>query len=131
MNFTARRDSINSIDNSISEQNMYFRTVTTDFNQLPYFEVDSTFTQNVYYNITIDDSEEPFLNFMTLSRGTGAQYFLQGIVNGEIKYGSFMVQFRYEGEDVCVYAIENPGVKDINHQPTLVVEYYDIPQPRL
>jgi hypothetical protein len=71
------------------------------------------------------------LSIVEIERGTGAQNFLQSIINGDITFGSFMVQYKYEGEDVSAYAIEDyPGI-DKNRRPTLVFEYYDVPEPRL
>jgi hypothetical protein len=97
MNFTASRDTLNSIYNPESLQNMYFRTVTTPFNLLPYYEVDSTFTKNLYYTINLENSEEQMLSIVEIERGTGAQNFLQSIINGDIQFGSFMAQYKYEG----------------------------------
>ena len=131
MNFTARRDSLNSVYNPESKQNMYLRTVTTAFSELPSYQVDSTFTQNLYYTIELQNNVDQTLSIVNAYRGTGSQNFLQSIVNGEITYGSFMVQYKYEGEDVSVYAIKDGSGLDKNMKPALIVEYYDIPEPRL
>lgn len=131
MNFTARRDSLNSVYNPESTQNMYLRTVTTGFSELPYYQVDSTFTKNLYYTIELQQNDDQTLSIVNGYRGTGSQNFLQSILNGEITYGSFMVQYKYEGEDVSVYAIKDGPDIDKSMKPALIVEYYDIPEPRL
>ena len=105
--------------------------MTTAFSELPSYQVDSTFTQNLYYTIELQNNVDQTLSIVNAYRGTGSQNFLQSIVNGEITYGSFMVQYKYEGEDVSVYAIKDGSGLDKNMKPALIVEYYDIPEPRL
>ena len=131
MNFKATRDTMNSVYNPQSLQNMYFRTVTTALMDLPYYQVDSSFTQNLYFTINLQNSDDQILSIVNSERGTGSQNFLQNIVNGDVQYGSFMVQYKYEGEDVSVYTIiDGPGIEK-HLKPALIVEYYDIPEPRL
>ncbi len=131
MNFVAKRDTLNSVKNNLSLETMYFRTVTTPFDDLPSYKVDSTFVFNFFYSLRVGESSENVLEIETREQGTGSQNFMQGILNGDIDYGSFLLHYKYEGEDISVYSIKDNKTPLIDDWPILILEYYDIPQPRM
>jgi hypothetical protein len=131
MHFILNRDVPNSIINSTFSENMYLRTATTDYNALPIYEIDSTFVINFFHNVVLTESASDVLDITSFDRGKISQNFLQDIINGDIVFGSFMVQYRNEWDGVSVYAIKSSNSSDINLRPKIVIEYYDIPNPRL
>jgi len=131
MNFVAKRDEINSVENNLSLETMYFRTVTTPFENLPSYKVDSTFTSNLYYNMMIEESSNNVLGIQSLAQGNGSQHFFQSIINGDIEYGSFLLHYKYEGEDVSVYTIHDNKSPNIEDRPIFIYEYFDIPETRM
>jgi hypothetical protein len=131
MNFVFKRDTINSIMNKTSLEEMTIRTVTTDFDLLPYYETDSTFTTNIFYSLTLVEDSDNILELNPISRGESAQNFFQDIINGDIQFKSFLVHYRLEGEDISVYTIKNHFDPDPTERPQLIIEYYLVPEPRL
>jgi hypothetical protein len=131
MNFVAVRDSVNSLKNNEGIESMILRTATTPFEELPSYTIDSTFTTNVYYSIYVVESTDNQLSILTSARGTGSQYFLQSILNGEVEYGSFMLQYTNEGERVSVYTLFDNQNADIENRPKLIFEYLEIPHTRM
>ncbi|GAH04062.1 unnamed protein product, partial [marine sediment metagenome] len=97
MNFEFKRDSIGSVKNNNKSEFMNVRTITTEYNLLPYYEADSTFLINIFYNPTIIETSDNVLGIAEISRGNASQNFLQDILNGDIPYGSFMFQYEVEG----------------------------------
>jgi len=131
MRFILNRDEINSVINREFTEEMYLRTVTSNYDALPSYEVDSTFTISFNHNVILNESSSNVLDISLTERGKNSQYFLQDIINGEIAYGSFMVQYRNEWQGISVYALKGTDASDINQRPKLIFEYYDIPNPRL
>ena len=131
MNFIVKRDTLSSVKNNLSLETFNLRTVTTPFENLPSYSVDSTFIFNVYYNVKVVENSENVLEIETREQGTSSQNFLQSIVNGDIEYGSFLLHYKYEGEDISVYSIKDNKSPVIDDRPALIVEYYDIPEPRM
>ncbi len=131
MNFVAKRDTLNSVKNNLSQETMYYRTVTTPFEDLPSYTVDSTFVINLYYNVNVVEGSENIRGIQTLEQGTSAQNFLQSILSGDIEYGSFLLHYKYEGEDISVYSIYDNKSPVIENRPILIVEYYDVPPTRM
>jgi hypothetical protein len=107
------------------------RTVRSDYDQLPYYEVDSTYTANIYYSVTLAEEKENMLDVRPIERGNVSQNFFQDIVNGEIPFGSFLVHYKAEGNDISVYAVRDCDDADQSKRPKLVIEYYIVPDPRL
>jgi hypothetical protein len=64
-------------------------------------------------------------------RGPTSQRFLQSIINGDVQMGSFMVQYRNEWDGISVYAVKDSKNEDLSKRPKIIVEYYNIPNPRL
>lgn len=132
MHFILNRDTVNSIVNENTKEEMSFRTITTPYEELPYYKVDSTFTQNIYYSVTLEEtSVKHTLDIRSLERGYASQNFLQDILNGDIIYGSFMAQYKMEGNDISVYTVRDNADPDMISRPKLIVEYYVIPNTRL
>lgn len=131
MRFILNRDVDNSVINSNISEQMYLRTVTTDFNSLPFYEVDSTFVFSFYHNVSLSEPSKNILDIPQTERGRSSQNFLQDIINGDILFESFMVQYKIEWDGVSVYAVKGTKSSDINLRPKIIIEYYDIPNPRL
>ncbi|MCK4754697.1 MAG: hypothetical protein KAS58_05645 [Calditrichia bacterium] len=131
MRFILNRDVDNSVINSNISEKMYLRTATTDFNSLPFYEVDSTFVLSFFHNVSLSELSENVLDIPQAERGGVSQNFLQDIINGDISFGSFMVQYKNEWDGVSVYAVKDTKSSDINLRPKIIIEYYDIPNPRL
>jgi hypothetical protein len=131
MRFILYRDAGNSvINNNLSEQ-MYLRTATSDYDALPNYEIDSTFTINLFHNVVLSEIGPSVLDLSAGDRGVASQNFLQSIVNEDVQFGSFMVQYRNEWDGISVYAVMDSKAADKNRRPKIIVEYYDIPNPRL
>lgn len=131
MRFVLYRDVLNSVINRDFTEEMYLRTVTSDYNTLPSYDVDSTFTISLNHNVILTETSSNVLDISVTERGKNSQYFLQDIINGDIAYGSFMVQYRNEWQGISVYTVKDVNASDINQRPKLIFEYYDIPNPRL
>ena len=131
MRFILYRDADNSVINTNLEEQMYLRTATSDYDLLPEYDIDSTFAFNIFYNVVLSEQTKDVLDIAPVDRGRFSQNFLQAIVNGDIPLGSFMVQYRNEWDGISVYAVRDSKSENINRRPKLIVEYYNIPNPRL
>jgi len=131
MRFILYRDVLNSVINSDFTEEMYLRTALSSYDVLPSYEIDSTFTVSFFHNVVLTEISSDILDISLIERGKNSQYFLQDIINGDIAFGSFMVQYRNEWQGISVYAVKGVDASDINQRPKLIYEYYDIPNPRL
>ena len=131
MRFILNRDVDNSVINSNISEKMYLRTVTTDYNSLPFYEVDSTFVLSFFHNVSLSELSENVLDIPQAERGGVSQNFLQDIINGDISFGSFMAHYKNERDGISVYAVKGTKSSDINRRPKIIIEYYDVPNPRL
>lgn len=129
--FILNRDVDNSVINSNISEKMYLRTVTTDYNSLPFYEVDSTFVLSFFHNVSLSELSENVLDIPQAERGGVSQNFLQDIINGDISFGSFMAHYKNERDGISVYAVKGTKSSDINRRPKIIIEYYDVPNPRL
>ncbi len=129
--FILNRDVDNSVINSNISEKMYLRTVTTDYNSLPFYEVDSTFVLSFFHNVSLTELSENVLDIPQAERGGVSQNFLQDIINGDISFGSFMAHYKNERDGISVYAVKGTKSSDINRRPKIIIEYYDVPNPRL
>jgi hypothetical protein len=122
-------------DNSLIDENLfqggYLRDVTTDYQELPFFLLDSTFDQNIYYNILLSEETENQLSLAENRRGGAGSQFIQSIVNGEVAYGSFYLEHYAETLGISLYAIESVENPDPGLRPFMVIEYYLPPDPRI
>ena len=123
-------DTVNSILNISKAKTLFIRTVTTDFNLLKQgqFEVDSSFTISSKYSVALSEESENIMSLDPTVQADAGQYFIQSLINKNINYGSFYLQYVSEYYDISVMALE--GVNSSN-PPYLIVEYYDTPKPRL
>lgn len=131
MRFMLYRDVPNSVVNREFSEEMNLRTVTSDYDALPYYEVDSTFAYNIYHNVILEEVYPDILDIVSLTRGNVSQSFLQEIINDDIKFGSFMVQYNNERQGISTYVVKDSDASDTNQRPKLIIEYYNIPDPRL
>jgi hypothetical protein len=131
MRFILNRDVANSVVNSNLTEQMYLRVATSDYSDLPTHEVDSTFVFNIFFNVVLEEITSNVLDISPVNRGPTSQSFLQSIINGDVQMGSFMVQYRNEWDGISVYAVKDAKSEDLNKRPKIIIEYYNIPNPRL
>jgi len=131
VNFFYEKDSANSIINPHRTQDIYMRNVTTGFNELPAYEVDSTFVFSTRHNIVVSEIYSSGLSLDDRVRANTAQYFIQDIINEFVSNGSFLLQYTNEGTDVSVYVIEGIDHPDKAKRPHLIIEYFENPAGRL
>jgi hypothetical protein len=131
MRFILYRDVGNSVTNNNLIEQMYLRAATTDYNSLPNYEIDSTFVFNIYHNVVLSESSPNVLDLISTDRGLASQNFLQSIINGDVPLGSFMVQYRNEWDGISLYTVKDSESSVKNRRPRIIVEYYDVPNPRL
>ena len=130
VSFFYDRDSLNSVINLNRNQHIYLRDVTTEFDELPNYEIDSTFVFSSFRNIVLYDRNNA-LQLDDRFRAGAAQYFIQDFINEFIVHGSFYLQYTNEGDDVSVYAIKGIDYPEKSLRPHLIVEYYVNPRGRL
>ena len=131
MNMIIKRDTLNSLINENRTEEMYLRLVRNSYDELPVAEIDSSFMQNVYYNVSMVDNDAHELSIDPLDRGPGSQRFIQEILNGETPYGSFLLHYKNEGEDISIYKMIDEKTSDPDERPRLIIEYYLVPEARL
>ncbi len=131
VNFIYEKDSINSIINESRTNEMYMRNVTTDFNELPGYEIDSTFLFSTRHNVVVSEIYSSGLSLDDRIRANTAQYFIQDILNEFVPHGSFFLQYTNEGTDVSVYAIKGVDYPQMDERPRLIIEYFLNPDGRL
>ena len=130
-NFYFNKDIEKSITNAKDDQKIYLRDVTTGFDELPYYMIDSTFNYNIYYNLVLTEETDNQLSLSNLRSGGAGQKFLQSIINGQIACGSFYLEHLYKDDDLILYAIEGVQNFNVNLRPSMIVEYYLSPKSRL
>lgn len=128
--FFYTRDSLNSVLNSRRDHHIFMRNVTTDFNKLPEFEIDSTFMLSSRHTVVLYDRDDGLI-LDDRFRANVAQYFIQDFINEFVDHGSFFLQYTNEGNDVSVYAIQGVDAQDKARRPHLILEYYINPRGRL
>lgn len=126
-----KRDTLNSVINTNTTERFSLRTVTSEYEELPVYEVDSTYTTNFFYSVQLVESSTDILQIDPLERGNAAQTFFQAIINGDINYESFLVHYKIESNDISVYSVKNSSDPNPENRPMLIFEYYVIPEPRL
>ena len=131
MNFILKRDVVHSVFNDDFTEQMNLRISKTDYDALPYYEIDSTFVFDGDRDVILDEISTNVLDIPLSERGNNAQNFLQDIVNGEVNFGSFMVEYRNEWQGVSVYTVKGVDASIRNDRPKLILEYYNVPNPRL
>jgi hypothetical protein len=126
-----KRDTLNSVFNNNKTDQMSLQTVSSDYDLLPYYTVDSTFSSNIFYSVELEETSENVLGISPFDRGPASQGFFQDIINGDIPYGSFLIHYRYEGDDIAIYSIKDRSSPEIDDRPMLIFEYYLVPEARL
>jgi hypothetical protein len=131
VDFIFTQDSVNSLVNKNRGQGFYLRNVLTDFDQLPYYVIDSTYIYDINYNVIVVEDVEKQLNVLYSSRADIAQNFIQSIINRETPHGSFFIQYTSEGSDISVYALRGKDDVVLSTQPKMILEYYVLPSSRI
>jgi hypothetical protein len=131
MRFILNRDVENSVVNNNLTEQMYVRVSTSDYDQLPTHTIDSTFVSNIFYNVVLGEISTNVLHISPGDRGPVSQYFLQSIVNDDVQLGSFMIHYRNEWDGISVYAVRDSENEDLSKRPKIIIEYYNVPNPRL
>ncbi len=131
VNFFYEKDSVNSIINTNRSQDIFLRNVTTDFNQLPGYEIDSTFQFSTRHNIVVSEIFTSGLSLDDRVRANTGQFFIQDIINDFVQHGSFLLQYTNEETDISVYAIKGVDYPVTAQRPRLIIEYFLKPDGRL
>ncbi len=131
VNFVFNQDVDRSVLDPLDGQMVYLRDVTTRFEELPYFQLDSTFNLSTYYNLILSEETENQLSLDNLKKAVAGQKFMQNIINGEIACGSFYLEHVYKEESLGLYAINGVQNTIPDVRPYLVIEYYLSPPSRL
>ena len=126
-----KQDSDNSIINTNKGSSFYLRNVVTDYDQLPYYRIDSTFITNLAYNVLLSEDDDKQLRVINSIRPNIAQNFIQSIINKDIKHGSFYLEYTNQANEISVYAIRHSADPAIFIRPKIVVEYYLLPSSRI
>jgi hypothetical protein len=130
-NFVFNKDVDRSVLHSEDAPLVYLRDVTTGYEELPYYQIDSTFNLNIYYNLVLSEETENQLSLDNLRKAGAGQKFIQNIINGEIGYGSFYLEHATKEENIELYAMAGVQASVPDVRPYLVIEYYLSPPPRL
>ena len=130
VNFAFTQDTIASLKNSNRAQTVFLRNAITDYDNLPMFELDSSFVTVIFQNVILSDVSNVLTLNESIRPGIG-QVFIQSIINELMEHGSFFLQYSSEGNDISVYAIRGVNDPDILSRPQLRVQYYFIPEGRL
>lgn len=130
-NFFFTKDNDKSLIDDDLAQNAYLRDVTTAYQDLPVFQIDSSFTENIYYNIVLSEETENQLSLAANRRGGAGSKFIQSIINEQVVYGSFYLEHAGKSQGISLYAMMSAGHPDLKLRPYLVIEYYLPPNSRL
>ncbi len=136
VNFIIKSDTIASDVSDGQSRSFYFRTVTTPFSDLPlFFEVDSTFNDNLFRDISLLQNDEKNFEISSTRRGETGKYFIHDFITEKtkkkIEYGSFLVHFVGEGNTVSIQAIKGTDGISESNRPKMIIEYLKIPDSRL
>jgi hypothetical protein len=81
VNFKFTQDTVNSFINKNQPQIFLMRNVTTEFDLLPQYDIDSTFTNDLLFRVLLTEETENQLSLGSSSRGIIGQNFIQSIIN--------------------------------------------------
>jgi len=110
---------------------IFLRVATTGFDELPYFQLDSTFNYSTYYNLILSEETTDQLSLDNQKKAVAGQKFMQNIINGEIACGSFYLEHVYRDESIGFYAIKGVQNTVPATRPYIIIEYYLSPPSRL
>ena len=87
---------------------------------------------NLNYNVSLSENITNQLQISSSLQGETGRFFIQSIINKDIKYGSFLLHYVGEGNTISQYALKgaNEFIKESN-RPKMIIEYFKIPQSRI
>jgi len=130
--FRFTEDTLTSLKNLNRSTEIYLRNVITDYGELPRYQIDSTFTQNINHSVVLTESTPHVLSLRDTRRAAVSRSFIQDIINQFMVHGSFYLQYVNPGDDISVYAITGTKMaSSISSRPHIILEYYLQTAPRL
>jgi hypothetical protein len=129
--FRFTEDSLASLINPNHTTEIYLRNVTTDYDELPYYSIDSTFTININHSVVLTETTPGRLTLRDSRRAAVSRVFIQDIINQFMNHGSFYLQYVNPGVDISRYAIQGINRAEGDARPHLILEYYLQSAPRL
>jgi hypothetical protein len=129
--FHFTEDSLSSLVNPNHTTEIYLRNVETPYNELPSYEIDSTFTLSTNYSVVLTETTPHELTLRDSRRAVISKYFVQDIINEFAVNGSFFLQYVNPGNDVSVYAVKGTRQASGFERPYIILEYYLQSAPRL
>ena len=130
-NFVFNQDVDRSVLDPKDSQMIFLRVAKTGFDELPYFQLDSTFNYSTYYNLILSEETTDQLSLDNQKKAVAGQKFMQNIINGEIACGSFYLEHVYRDESIGFYAIKGVQNTVPATRPYIIIEYYLSPPSRL
>ena len=116
-------DSTNILVNKEFYSDFFIRVVKEADDNLTSFTIDSSFVNDYRQNISMM-KENNRLVFSDYDRNNFGQYVLQNIINGDLEYKWFFLQYKIEDQSLSVERIL--GVKNPPHREMLIVKYVRI-----
>lgn len=129
--FHFTEDSVNSLINPNHATEIYLRDVTSPYEELPSYEIDSSFTLSTNYSVVLTETTPHELTLRDSRRAVISKYFVQDIINEFTTNGSFFLQYVSPGNDVSVYAVKGTHQAAGLERPYIILEYYLQSAPRL
>ncbi len=129
--FRFTEDTLSSLKNSNRSTEIYLRNVITDYTELPLYQIDSTFTQNINHSVVLTESTPHILSLRDTRRAAVSRSFIQDIINQFMVHGSFYLQYVNPGDDISVYAIMGTRIASGISRPHIILEYFLQTAPRL
>ena len=129
--FRFTEDSLVSLKNPNRTTEIYLRNAITGYNELPAYQLDSTFTISTNYSVVLTESSAHILSLRDTRRAVISRAFIQDIINGFIPNGSFFLQYVSPGNDISLYAIRSTEQATAKDRPHIILEYYLQTAPRL
>jgi hypothetical protein len=116
-------DSSSTLVNRQFKSDFYLRVVKEADDNLTTFTIDSGFVYDIRQNISMI-KEDNRLQLGDYDKSNFGQYILQKIINGELEYKWFFLQYKIENQSLSVERIL--GVKNPPHKEMLIVKYVRI-----
>jgi len=116
-------DGGNTLVNALFYSDFYLRVVTEADDNLTSFTIDSSFMVDYRQNISMTKEDNRLL-FENYDKTNFGQYVLQQIINGDMEYKWFFLQYKIENQSLSVERIL--GVKNPPHKEMLIVKYVRI-----
>ena len=129
--FRFSEDSLFSLKNPNRTTEIYLRNAVTGYNELPAYQLDSTFTLSLNYSVVLTESVPHILSLRDSRRAVVSRAFIQDIINGFMIHGSFFLQYVSPGNDISLYAVHSTNQATGIDRPHIILEYYLQTAPRL